>query len=91
MTRYLLFTTNILIFALCSCTSDVAEYAPVNSPGILKIEGNRVTLDYGGNEIMVVTVDGTGHDFTIKELKDTRSEKVSHIFTITSTGEILSG
>lgn len=86
MTRYLLIITTILIFALCSCTSDVAEYAPANSPGILKIEGNRVTLDYGGNEIMEVTVDGAGHDFTIKELKDTRSEKVSHIFTITSTG-----
>ncbi len=84
MNRFIISGVAFLLSTFYSCTPPAADNAPANAPGELKIKGDTVIFGYGGADILTLIVSRSQDSITVSELKDTRNEKVTHLFTITS-------
>ncbi|MDD3737637.1 MAG: hypothetical protein PHO11_10745, partial [Bacteroidales bacterium] len=81
------------------CKPEMQETVPPNAPGEVIVKSSSINFSYNGNEILTLETDLPRSSFTVKELKEERDGKVSHLFTISAadggrmniTGQIHAG
>ena len=84
MNRKLRIIVFILPLCLSACNPSATTLEPPDKPGVLEQKGNSVILSYGGKELLELETDLPSSAFTVRELKEERDGKVTHIFTVTS-------
>jgi alpha-galactosidase len=84
MNRNLRIIVFILPLCLSGCKPSATAVEPPNKPGILEQNGNSVIFSYEGKELLELETDLPSSAFIVRELKEERDGKVSHIFTISS-------
>ncbi len=85
--------------SLPMCKPEMQETVPPNAPGEVIVKSSSINFSYNGNEILTLETDLPRSSFTVKELKEERDGKVSHLFTISAadggrmniTGQIHAG
>jgi len=84
MNRTQAIIVTFLSLSLSMCKPSATSFEPPNEPGLLVQNGASVTFSYGGKELLVLETDSPSSGFTVKELKEERDGKVSHVFTVSS-------
>jgi hypothetical protein len=81
-------TPSIILFllslSLSMCKPAATSVEPLNEPGKLLQDGSSVIFSYGGSELLTLETDIPSSAFTVRELKEERDGKVSHVFTVSS-------
>jgi alpha-galactosidase len=84
MKRTLSIFVILLSFIMSMCKPSATSVEPPNGTGILVQNGSTVIFSYGGAEIMTLETDIPSSGFTVRELKEERDGRVSHLFTVSS-------
>jgi len=69
---------------LTMCTSPVSENVPPDAPAQMIREGNSISLIYDGGTILTLETDIPQQAYTVRELREQRDGKVSHLLTVSS-------
>jgi len=76
--------TILLSLILSMCKPAVTSTEPPNEPGKLAQDGSSIVFSYDGTELLTLETDLPSSGFTVKELREERDGKVSHVFTVSS-------
>ncbi len=66
------------------CKPAVTSTEPPNEPGKLEKDGSSIVFSYDGTELLIMETDLPPSGFTVRELREERDGKVTHVFTVSS-------